>query len=50
VYDVSKITIVIPDDLENRFRIAATKKFGLKRGYVSEAGLEAIRLWLEKNE
>ena len=47
---MGKITIVLPDGLGQKFRRIATIKFGLKKGYVSEAGLEAIKLWIDKNE
>ena len=46
---MGKITLSIPDDLENELRKLAIKRFGLKEGYLREALIEAIRLWIEKN-
>jgi len=48
--EMGKITIVLPDDLEERFRYAAFKKFKPKKGSLSDAGEEAILMWLKENE
>ena len=45
---MGKILAKIDDELERRFRIAILKVKGKKRGALSEAVEEAIRLWLEK--
>ena len=47
---MGKITASIPDDLEDRLREIAIKKFGPKRGYLQKALIEAIRLWIEREE
>ncbi|MCD6488921.1 MAG: hypothetical protein J7K21_06850 [Desulfurococcales archaeon] len=47
---MGKILAKIDDRLEKRFRIAVLKIKGKKRGALSEAVEEAIRLWLEKYE
>jgi len=39
----------IDDELEKQFRITILKVKGKKRGAISEAVEEAIRLWLEKH-
>ena len=45
---MGKMLAKIDDELERRFRIAVLKIKGKKRGAISEAVEEAIRLWLEK--
>ena len=47
---MGKILAKIDDELERRFRIAVLKVKGKRRGALSEAVEEAIRLWLEKYE
>jgi len=46
---VGKVTLTIPDDLEERLRRKAAEKYGLKRGFLRKAVIEAIRQWLENN-
>ncbi len=46
---MGQLEIVLPDDLENKFRRLAFKKFGYKRGAISAAAGEAIRLWIKKS-
>ena len=45
---MGKISISIPDDLEQKLRIKAMKKFGIKKGYLSKAAIEALELWLKE--
>ena len=47
---MGSISVSIPDDLELRLRKKGMEKFGLKRGYLSKAVEEAIRLWLKENQ
>ena len=47
---MGKLTIKLPDDLEEKFRRAAMEKFGLKRGNLSDAATEAIEKWVKENE
>jgi len=47
---LGKITTVIPDDLEERLRKLAIRKFGMKRGYLQKALIEAIKLWIQKEQ
>jgi len=44
---MGKITVSIPDDLEEKVRIKAMKKWGMKKGYLSKAVLEALEQWLK---
>jgi hypothetical protein len=45
---VGKISISIRDDLEEKLRTKAMKKFGMKKGCLSKAVEEAVESWLKK--
>ena len=45
---MGKVSISIPDSLEDKLRRKAMDKFGMKKGNLSKAVEEAIRSWLEK--
>jgi hypothetical protein len=45
---MGKISISISDDLEEKVRKTAMKKFGMKKGYLSKAVIEALKLWLKE--
>ena len=40
------LRVNVDEELENRFREAAMRKFGFSKGALSHAAEEAIRLWL----
>lgn len=40
----------IPDDTDEEFRKVVADKFGLKKGVMEKALLEAIKDWIEKNK
>ena len=42
------ITISIDDDTEKRFRAAAKKKLGDRKGYLGKATTEALEYWVRK--
>lgn len=42
------ITISVDDDTEKRFRKAAKKKLGERKGYLGKATTEALEYWVEK--
>lgn len=50
-----KLTVLLKDDLDKRFREAVFKSKGMYRGNITEAIEEAIELWIrterqEKNQ
>jgi hypothetical protein len=47
---MGKISLILDDEEEERLRRMAAAKFGLKRGYLTKALEEAIRLWMEENK
>jgi len=49
-FEMPQICVVVPEELNEKFRYAAFRKFGPKKGSLTLAGLEAFKLWLEKNE
>jgi hypothetical protein len=42
------ITISVDNDTEKRFREAAKKKLGERKGYLGKATTEALDLWIRK--
>ncbi len=42
------MTIVVSDELEERFREAIFKDKGMKRGNIHEAIEEAIEMWIQE--
>lgn len=46
---MGRLPIKIPDDLEEKFRKEAGKRFGAKKGSLKKAIMEAIELWMKEN-
>lgn len=46
---MGQINVILPDELEEKLRIIAAKKFGFKRGALKKAVIEAIEKWVEEN-
>jgi hypothetical protein len=44
---MAKMSIVVDDDLEKRFRIKVIQKLGSKKGALSEAVALAMEKWLK---
>lgn len=47
---MGRIDIILPDDLEERFRREVARRLGMRRGNLTLAIQQAIELWLEKSE
>jgi len=47
---MGKMNIVLPDDLEEKFRKAIYEKKGMKKGNISEALEEAIEIWIKEQK
>jgi len=44
---MGRIDIILPDDLENEFRMEVARMLGMKKGNLTVAIEEAIREWIE---
>lgn len=47
---MGRIDIILPDELEEEFRREVVKELGMKRGNLSLAIHEAIRMWIESHQ
>jgi len=43
-----KISISLPEELEEKVRKKAIKEFGIRKGYLSKAVIKALESWLEE--
>jgi hypothetical protein len=50
VAKLGRISVDLPDELEKHLRIKTVEKFGGKKGDLSKAVEEAIRIWITKKE
>lgn len=46
---MGRIDIILPDEVEDKFRSAVYKKYGMKRGNITEAINDAIVTWVNEN-
>ena len=46
---MGRIDVILPDEVEERFRNKVFKKFGMKKGNITAAIIEAIEQWIAKN-
>jgi hypothetical protein len=47
---MARMDIIIPDNLEKRFREEVFKRRGMKRGNITLAVQEAIEQWIERGD
>ena len=45
-----KISVSLPEDLEEKVRKKAIKEFGIKKGYLSKAVIKALESWVEARD
>jgi hypothetical protein len=50
VTEMKRVDAYIPDELEQRFREEVFKRYGLRKGNLSQALEAAIRLWVENGK
>jgi hypothetical protein len=48
VKSMAKITVLIKDDLDKKFREAVFKAKGMHKGNITEAIEEALEMWIDK--
>jgi len=46
---MGRIDVILPDDLEEKFRKKVFEKYGMKRGNITVAIQLAIEEWIKKN-
>jgi len=44
---MGRIDIILPDELEQKFRTEVAKQLGMKRGNLTLAVQEAVKSWIE---
>jgi hypothetical protein len=44
---MGRIDVILPEDLEQRFRMEAGKRLGAKRGAFTEAVIDALNDWID---
>jgi hypothetical protein len=44
---MGRIDVILPDELENEFRMEVAKELGMRRGNLTIALQEGIKLWIE---
>jgi len=49
-FRMGKLTVLIDDELEKEFRHLVLDKYGAKKGAVSRAVEEALKLWIERTK
>jgi hypothetical protein len=45
---MGKISVSLPNELEEKVRKKAMKEFGMKKGYLSKAVIKALETWLKE--
>ncbi|WXG46064.1 MAG: hypothetical protein WED05_05280 [Candidatus Atabeyarchaeum deiterrae] len=45
-----RIYVMLPEELEQKFREAVFKRYGMKKGNITKAIEEAIRNWIKQGE
>jgi hypothetical protein len=43
---MGKLVLTIPDELEQKFRDAVYKRYGMKKGNITKAVIEALKMWI----
>ena len=43
---MGRLVLTIPEELEQRFREAVYKRFGMKKGNITKAVVEALESWI----
>lgn len=44
---MGRIDVILPEDLEERFRMEAGRRLGAKRGAFTEAVIDALQTWAD---
>ncbi len=44
---MGRIDVILPEDLEQKFRMEAGRRLGAKRGAFTEAVIDALQTWID---
>lgn len=44
---MGRIDVILPEDLEEKFRMEAGRRLGAKRGAFTEAVIDALQTWID---
>jgi hypothetical protein len=47
---MGRLVLIIPDELEQRFRDAVYRRYGMKKGNIAKAVIEALEMWIKVNK
>lgn len=47
---MGRIDVILPDDLEEEFRTEVFKSKGMKRGNITAAIVDAIKMWMQEEK
>lgn len=47
---MGNIKVILPDDLEKKFRAKVYERYGMKKGNITIAILDAVKTWTEKEK
>jgi hypothetical protein len=47
---MARINIVVSDEMEQKFRKAVFRKYGMKKGNITKAAEQAIQEWIENEK
>jgi Arc/MetJ-type ribon-helix-helix transcriptional regulator len=47
---MGRISVDLPDELEKQLRFKTVERFGGKKGDLSKAVEDAVRMWIDKKE
>jgi hypothetical protein len=47
---MGRIDIILPDEMETKFREEVFKRYGMKKGNLTDAITEAIQQWMKKKK
>jgi len=44
--EMGRLVITIPDELEREFREAVYKRYGMRKGNITKAVIDALKMWV----
>jgi len=47
---MGRIDVILPDDLEEEFRTEVFKSKGMKKGNITAAIIDAIKIWIKQEQ